>query len=155
MRTNSSSSTSNFPLSTQHSALSTVRSTQHSVLVVGGGLAGLAATTALAARGFGVTLLESRTRLGGRAGSFADAASGQLVDTCQHVSMGCCTNLAHFCRTAGIDHHLRPQPTLYFMTPDRRVSRFEADRLPAPLHLVRSFACLHYLSLADKGRVAW
>ena len=50
----------------------------------------------LAERGFRVTVLESRQRLGGRAGSFADPATGQLVDACQHVSMGCCTNLAHF-----------------------------------------------------------
>ena len=92
------------------------------VIIIGGGLAGLAAATALAPRGFDVTLLESRGRLGGRAGSFTDAASGQLIDTCQHVSMGCCTNLAHFCRTVGIDHLLQTQPTLYFMTPDRRVS---------------------------------
>ena len=37
--------------------------------------------------------------------------------------MGCCTNFAHFARTVGIDHFLAPQPVLYFMTPDRRVSR--------------------------------
>src|SRR5919204_1239507 len=102
------------------------------VLIIGGGLAGLAASAALAPRGFRVTLIESRNRLGGRASSFHDAASGQLVDACQHVSMGCCTNFAHFCRTVGIAHLLQPQPCLYFMTPDRRVSRFRADGLPAP-----------------------
>jgi squalene-associated FAD-dependent desaturase len=125
------------------------------VLIVGAGLAGLAAATALAQRGFRVTLLESRGRLGGRASSFTDAASGQLVDTCQHVSMGCCTNLAHFCRTVGVAHLLRPQPCLYFMTADRRVSRFRADRWPAPLHLARSFLGAHYLSPAEKLRIAW
>src|SRR5262245_45067179 len=126
-----------------------------SVAIVGGGLAGLAAAVALAQRGFAVSLYESRGRLGGRASSFNDTASGQLVDTCQHVSMGCCTNLAHFCRTVGIARYLRPQKTLYFMTPDRRVSRFRADRLPAPLHLARAFAGLHHLSFGDKGRIAW
>src|SRR5262249_37693053 len=68
------------------------------VAIVGAGLAGLAAAQALAERGFAVTVYESRGRAGGRASSFHDTASGQLVDTCQHVSMGCCTNLAHFCR---------------------------------------------------------
>ncbi|MCI0460332.1 MAG: hydroxysqualene dehydroxylase HpnE [Gemmataceae bacterium] len=125
------------------------------VFVIGGGLAGLATATALAPRGFRVTVLESRNRLGGRAGSFQDGTSGQLVDACQHVSMGCCTNLAHFCRSLGIDHFLRPQRCLYFVTPDRRVSRFAADRWPAPFHLLRSFATAHYLSAGEKLRVAW
>jgi squalene-associated FAD-dependent desaturase len=125
------------------------------VIVIGGGLAGLAAATALAPRGCRVTVLESRNRAGGRAGSFVDVGSGQLVDACQHVSMGCCTNFDHFCRTVGIDHLLAPQPALYFMTPDRRVSRFRADRLPAPLHLARAFARAHYLTPTDKLRIAY
>jgi squalene-associated FAD-dependent desaturase len=126
-----------------------------SVLVIGGGLAGLAAAVALAPRGVRVTLVEARPRLGGRAGSFGDPGSGQLVDACQHVSMGCCTNLAHFFRTVGVDHLLAEQPTLYFMTPDRRVSRFKADPWPAPLHLGRALAAAHYLTAGDKLRVAY
>src|SRR5262245_23728445 len=124
------------------------------ILVFGAGLAGLAAASVLAPRGNRVTILEARNRPGGRAGSFTDAASGQLLDACQHVSMGCCTNLAHFCRTVGIAHLLEPQRTLYFVTADRRVSHFGADRLPAPLHLARSFLRAHYLSLAEKWRIA-
>lgn len=133
----------------------TVTGSRPSVLVIGGGLAGLAAATALAPRGFRVTVLESRDRLGGRAGSFLDTARGQLLDNCQHVSMGCCTNFAHFCRTVGIAHHLRPQKCLHFMTPDRRVSRFRADAWPAPFHLARSFAAAHYLRPDEKLRIAW
>jgi squalene-associated FAD-dependent desaturase len=127
---------------------------QH-VLIVGAGLAGLATATALGLRGFRVTLLESRFRLGGRASSFTDSATGQLLDTCQHVSMGCCTNFGHFCRTVGIAHLLRPQPRLNFMTPDRRLSCFSADHFPAPFHLARSFLFAHYLSAAEKLRLAW
>jgi squalene-associated FAD-dependent desaturase len=125
------------------------------VAIIGGGLAGLAAATALAPRGFHVTLLESRNRLGGRAGSFTDAASGQLVDACQHVSMGCCTNFAHFCRTVGIDHFLQTQRQLAFMTADRRVSVLSADPLPAPFHLARGLLRTHYLTGSDKLRIAW
>jgi uncharacterized protein with NAD-binding domain and iron-sulfur cluster len=125
------------------------------VVIIGGGLAGLSAATALAPRGLRVTIFEARARLGGRASSFHDVASGGLVDTCQHVSMGCCTNLAHLCRTLGIDYLLQPQKCLYFLTPGGRLSRFRADPWPAPLHLLRSFVGAHYLSLAEKLRVAW
>jgi squalene-associated FAD-dependent desaturase len=125
------------------------------VVIVGAGLAGLAAAAALAQRGFAVTLLEARPRLGGRASSFTDADSGQLLDTCQHVSMGCCTNFAHFCDTVGIAHLLQRQPVLWFMTRDRRVSRLHADLLPAPLHLAPSFLRSHYLTPMEKLRVAW
>ena len=125
------------------------------VLIIGGGLAGLAAASALAARGFQITLLESRNRLGGRAGSFEYSATGRLVDACQHVSMGCCTNFAHFCRTVGIDPYLEVQPRLYFMTPDGRVSRMQSAPWPAPLHLARSFLGLHFFTPMEKLRIAW
>ena len=125
------------------------------VVIVGGGLAGLATATALAPRGYRVTVLEARGRLGGRASSFTDAASGRLVDTCQHVSMGCCTNFTRFCRTVGIAHLLEPQRRLYFMTNDRRVSKFSADDGPAPLHLARAFLGAHFLSRGEKLRIAW
>src|SRR5580704_5490605 len=124
-----------------------------SVLVIGGGLAGLAAATALAPHGFRVTVLEARNRLGGRAASFVDTATGQQIDNCQHVSMGCCTQFARFCRTLGIERHLQSQPELYFMTPDGRVSRLSADFLPAPFHLTRSFLRAHYLTVRDKLRL--
>src|SRR5262245_15138398 len=125
------------------------------VLIIGGGLAGLAAAVRLAEHGRGVTLVEARGRLGGRASSFVDTASGRLVDTCQHVSMGCCTEFARLCHTIGIAPLIRRQTVLHFMTPDRRVSRFQADPVPAPFHLARAFLGAHFLTLADKLRIAW
>jgi squalene-associated FAD-dependent desaturase len=125
------------------------------VAVIGGGLAGLSSASALAERGFHVTVLESRQRLGGRAGSFADPVTGQLIDACQHVSMGCCTNLSHFFNTIGVGHLLAPQPKLHFVTPDRRKSLFKADRWPAPVHLGRALFGAHYLTPTEKLRVAW
>src|SRR4051794_6369603 len=135
--------------------LSAVSPVKSSVLVIGGGLAGLAAAVGLAQHGFRVTVLESRNRLGGRAGSFTDPATGQMIDACQHVSMGCCTNLAHLLRTVGVGHLLSPQPKLYFVTPNRRVSVFKADPWPAPFHLGRALMGAHYLTPGDKLRVAY
>jgi squalene-associated FAD-dependent desaturase len=124
-------------------------------IIIGGGLAGLATAVALAERGIPSTILESKTRLGGRASSFSDAETGTLIDACQHVSMGCCTAFASFCNTVGIRHLLEPQPVLWFMTPDGRTSRFARDPWPAPFHLGRALASAHYLTAIEKLRIAW
>jgi squalene-associated FAD-dependent desaturase len=124
-------------------------------VIVGGGLAGLSAAVALAQRGIPSTILESRPRLGGRASSFTDPASGQLVDACQHVSMGCCTAFARFCETIGVSHLLAPQPKLWFVTSDGRESVFRADPWPAPFHLGRALLGAHYLTATEKLRIAF
>ena len=125
------------------------------IVIVGGGLAGLAAAAALVNRGLHITVLESRPRLGGRASSFSDPATGELVDNCQHVSMACCTNLADFCRRVGTADLFRREPAIYFLSPEGKVSRLEAGRLPAPFHLTGSFLRASYLSLGDKLRVGY
>ncbi len=102
------------------------------VIVVGGGLAGLATAAALVDRGLKITLLESRPRLGGRASSFVNPATGELVDNCQHLTMGCCTNLADFCRRVGTSELFRREKELVFLTPDKTVSRFRAIRARRP-----------------------
>jgi squalene-associated FAD-dependent desaturase len=125
------------------------------IVIVGGGLAGLATASALADRGLRITILESRPRLGGRASSFNDPATGELVDNCQHVSMACCTNLADFCRRVGIDSMLRRERELVFLGRDGRISRIRAGPGPAPFHLAGSFLAASFLGLADKLRVAF
>ena len=59
------------------------------IVVVGGGFAGLSAAARLVRRGARVLVLEAKPRLGGRATSFADGATGEVVDNGQHVLLGC------------------------------------------------------------------
>lgn len=120
------------------------------IVIIGGGLAGLASAVALTERGHPCVVLESRSRLGGRASSFLDPASGTYIDNCQHVSLGCCTNFRHFCQTTGLTEFFRTEKTLYFVGPDGRIDPFAASALPAPLHLAGAFARLRYLSWRDK-----
>jgi squalene-associated FAD-dependent desaturase len=125
------------------------------VVIVGGGLAGLAAAVGLVGRDLRITIFESRPRLGGRASSFPDPATGELVDNCQHVSMACCTNLANFCRRVGTRELFRPVPEVVFLSPERCESRLRAGWPPAPLHLTGSFLTANYLTPVERLRVAW
>src|SRR5438552_17816949 len=83
------------------------------VVVVGGGLAGLAASVALAGHGMRVSLLEKRPRLGGRATSYL-LPTGEYIDNCQHVTLRCCTNLEDFYRRSGVAQHIRIYDRIVF-----------------------------------------
>jgi squalene-associated FAD-dependent desaturase len=125
------------------------------VVIVGGGLAGLAAAAGLVDHGLRITILESRPRLGGRASSFTDPITGEQVDNCQHVSMACCTNLADFCRRVGIANLFRREPAVVFLSPAGRVSRLRAGLAPAPFHLTESFLRANFLNWKDKLRIGY
>jgi len=64
-----------------------------SVIVIGGGLSGLAAAAALGSAGYDVDLFEARAFLGGRATSYAIPGNTEVIDNCQHVLLRCCVNL--------------------------------------------------------------
>lgn len=125
------------------------------VAIVGGGLAGTAAALVLAENGCRVDLFEQKHRLGGRVGSFRDSRTGELVDYCMHVSMGCCTNFFDFIRRAGVEGCFQRHCRLTFVGPDGEVCKFTSwPWLPAPLHLLPGFARLRYLTLGERLSVA-
>jgi squalene-associated FAD-dependent desaturase len=118
--------------------------------VVGGGLAGLAAGCALAENGFRVSLLERRPYLGGRASSYEHPSTGEVVDNCQHVLLGCCTNLVEFYRRIGVEQKIRWYDQLTFLEPGGRASVIAPCWLPAPLHTAPAFLHAACLNLSDK-----
>src|ERR1700723_284845 len=120
-----------------------------SVLVIGGGLAGLASAVALAEAGLEVRLFEKRPHLGGRATSYT-LPDGEHVDNCQHVTLGCCTNLDDFYRRVGSANKVKFFDRLLFLDPQGRQGEMEAGTLPAPFHMTGSFAKFAPLSLSDK-----
>jgi hydroxysqualene dehydroxylase len=62
---------------------------QKKVIVIGGGFAGLSAAAYLTKNKFKVTLLEASPKLGGRAYSFIDKETENIIDNGQHILMGC------------------------------------------------------------------
>lgn len=109
-------------------------------MVVGGGLAGLAAGLALAEHGCEVVLCERSRLLGGKATSFR--TGGVEVDSGQHVHLACCTEYIDFVASTGMRDALWLQERFdaVVLQAGERSARLRAGRLPAPLHLAASFA---------------
>ena len=135
-----------------------------SVIVIGGGLAGLATAAALGSAGFQVDVFEARGFLGGRATSYPVPGpvpgddETEVIDNCQHVLLRCCVNLQDFYRRLGVADRIQFHPRFFFIEPGGRTSVLEAGGLPAPLQFTGSFWDLKFLGPADKlaiGRALW
>jgi squalene-associated FAD-dependent desaturase len=123
-------------------------------VVVGGGLAGIAAALRLADAGREVVLFERRTRLGGAAFSFQRA--GLSVDNGQHVFLRCCAAyqwlLDQLDATAMT--YLQPRLDIPVLRPDGKQARLaRLPGVPAPGHLGAALARYALLSPADRARI--
>jgi squalene-associated FAD-dependent desaturase len=128
----------------------TNNSRRRSVAIIGGGLAGLSAGSALAEAGYHVELFERRPYLGGRASSYELPGTGEVVDNCQHVLLGCCTNLIDFYRRLGVEQQIRWYDEINFLLPGGKSSILKPGILPAPFHATGSFLNSSVLDLKDK-----
>ena len=127
--------------------------------MIGAGVAGMSAACALAEAGFRVQLVEQRGYLGGRASSYLHPGVNEVIDNCQHVLFGCCTNLLGFYRRIGVADRIHWTSEMTMIEPGGRRSRlvpfeFGPLRLPAPLHGAPSFLKAKAFSLADKLSLA-
>jgi squalene-associated FAD-dependent desaturase len=121
------------------------------VVVVGGGFAGLAAAIHLQEGRHDVLLLERRGVLGGRATSFADAATGEDVDNGTHLMIAGYRETLDLVRRAGAGDLLLVQDRLRIdYRDDRGWSSLDCPPLPAPFHL---FAGLFGLRLPWAARL--
>jgi len=122
------------------------------VIVIGGGLAGLAAAAALGSVGHSVKLLESRPFLGGRATSYeiGNGEEAEFIDNCQHILLRCCVNLLDFYRRLGVEQDIAFSREFTFIEPGGRRSVLRSGVLPAPAHFAESFLRLTFLSFGEK-----
>jgi zeta-carotene desaturase len=127
--------------------------------VVGGGVAGMSAACALAEAGLRVQLVERRGYLGGRASSYLHPGVDEIIDNCQHVLFGCCTNLVGFYRRIGTADRIHWTSEMTMIEPGGRQSQLGPSKLagielPAPLHGLPKLLSSHAFSLADKIALA-
>ncbi|HWF02355.1 MAG TPA: hydroxysqualene dehydroxylase HpnE, partial [Candidatus Angelobacter sp.] len=95
-----------------------------------------------------------RPYVGGRASSYEHPGTGEVVDNCQHVLLGCCTNLIDFYKRLGVSDKIRWFDELTFIEPGGRASRMAPSFLPAPLHNVPTFLGAKMLNAKDKLAIA-
>ena len=120
------------------------------ITVIGGGVAGMSAACALAEAGFQARLVEQRGYLGGRASSYLHPGVGEIIDNCEHVLFGCCTNLQGFYRRIGVAERIHWTSEMTMIEPGGRRSVLGPSFLPAPLHGLPKLLLAHAFSLADK-----
>ncbi|HWP83486.1 MAG TPA: hydroxysqualene dehydroxylase HpnE [Bacteroidota bacterium] len=132
----------------------------YDVLVMGGGLSGLSAAVELSHAGKKVLLLEQKPHLGGRAYSFVDRTTGDVVDNGQHLLMGCYHATRRYLDIIGSAHLaiLQPQLHIDFLRPAKEKVTLHCPNLPAPLHVLvglinlNSLPATHRLKLLNVGR---
>ncbi|MGD0345162.1 MAG: hydroxysqualene dehydroxylase HpnE [Terracidiphilus sp.] len=119
-------------------------------IVVGGGVAGMSAACALADAGLRVQLVERRGYLGGRASSYRHPGVDEIIDNCQHVLFGCCTNLIGFYTRIGVEKRIHWTRTMTMIEPGGRRSVLGPSWLPAPLHGLPSLLTAKAFTREDK-----
>ncbi|MGA2207126.1 MAG: FAD-dependent oxidoreductase, partial [Terracidiphilus sp.] len=128
---------------------------EKTAIVVGGGVAGMSAACALAEAGLRVKLVERRGYLGGRASSYRHPGVDEVIDNCQHVLFGCCTNLIGFYRRIGVTERIHWTDSMTMIEPGGRRSLLGPSRLgpfglPAPLHALPRLITAKAFTRRDK-----
>jgi squalene-associated FAD-dependent desaturase len=128
---------------------------QTDVAIIGGGISGLAAGVDLSARGYRVAVLEQRGRLGGRAYSYVDKASNDVIDNGQHLLLGGFHSTMRFLYMLGAQTKVRVQRNLevVYYHPWKGFIKFRCPSLPNPLHVIVGILTYRALSIEDRLRL--
>lgn len=120
------------------------------IVIVGGGLAGMASALKLVDAGHKIILLEKRNNLGGRASSIYDNTVNEEIDNAQHVLMGCCTELIEFYNSLGTLKFIKFFSKSYFIDIQKQVSCLKISTLTAPFHFFPSFLSFNSFKFHEK-----
>lgn len=127
---------------------------KNSVLIFGGGFAGIATAVFLDSLGAKITLLERKPVLGGRAYAFKDRKTECWVDNGQHLLMGAYHETLRLIEHLGATRYLMPQEKLHVPLKghDGLLRFFTLPHLPSPLNLLWGLLRFEGLSWGDRFR---
>eukprot|EP00931_Biecheleriopsis_adriatica_P063555 TRINITY_DN3850_c0_g1_i1.p1 TRINITY_DN3850_c0_g1~~TRINITY_DN3850_c0_g1_i1.p1 ORF type:complete len:532 (+),score=86.93 TRINITY_DN3850_c0_g1_i1:37-1596(+) len=122
------------------------------VIVVGGGVAGLASAVTLTQKGLRVAVLESRSILGGRARSWVDGVTRDPVHIGPHVVVTEYPNFFKLLEQLGTQDKIVWQPWRHFLTwvKGRQDYHIRTKPLPAPASWGPTSVLDPFVSWADK-----
>lgn len=122
------------------------------LIVIGGGVAGISAAMHAARSGARVVLVEERPYLGGRARSFVDKTTGDVIDNGQHLMMGCYISFLEMARELGADEYFIKQRALRvrFVDADGASDLLDAGLLPGKYGVALGILRLRNVPLRDR-----
>lgn len=126
------------------------------IAVWGGGIAGFSSALHLAQAGHHVDLYESKAYFGGRAHSFRDAKTGEILDNGQHIFMGCYHACMKLLDMLGAREKLQMDDTLklyFYSAKHHECSGLVAPKWPEPLHLIAALFRFSELNASDRASI--
>ena len=121
-------------------------------LVIGGGFAGLTASSYLVNSGFQIKLIEASPKLGGRAYSFIHKPTNTRIDNGQHIMMGCYNETLKFLELIGASDKIEIQDRLSvnFLKPGFERHQLKASSLLYPFNLLSAIYNYSVISLLER-----
>jgi squalene-associated FAD-dependent desaturase len=126
------------------------------VVIIGGGIAGLATAVRLIQNGIRPIVLEKRPFLGGRAFSFIDKDSGEEIDNGQHVFVGACDQFQQYITDIGASNQIQLEERIGFpVLKNGKTSWLKARKLPGVLANLSALLGYKHVGLTGKLRILW
>jgi zeta-carotene desaturase len=127
------------------------------VIIVGAGVAGIAAAVHCAQKGMRVLVVEQRPYIGGRARSFVDRTTGDIIDNGQHLAMGCYHALLSTLKPLGTDSLFTRQAALRveFVDAAHGSDLLDAGVLPGKAGVALGIMRLRGIPLTQRIAAQW
>lgn len=123
-----------------------------SVIIIGGGLAGLASAVFLCNKGFDVSIYESSPKWGGRTYSYYDNEKGIYIDNGQHILAGWYENTLKYLKIIDTYNKLKfnKRLTLDFYNKEKRLYKFKCGNFPGIYSLIWGIFSFDGFNFIDK-----